>query len=191
MTTPTMISGAAPGRLRGQQQGEDDARQRQPQHRGDAGGEADGDRGGGSKPGRCEAIIPAAAPRNIAGKVGPPRKLASEIAHASPLKASSGASAPSDHVPPRRGDPGSWSWPENSTSLSCWSVASANAIASPATASPAAEAPRTAAASRPAPPAREREDRGDPGDPRGQRTVQTKSTKSGGRTAGAAAAPSA
>ena len=29
-------------------------------------------------PGRCEAIIPAVAPRNMAGNVGPPRKLPSD-----------------------------------------------------------------------------------------------------------------
>ena len=31
------------------------------------------------KPGRCEATTPAAAPRKIAGNVGPPRKLPSEM----------------------------------------------------------------------------------------------------------------
>ena len=47
-------------------------------------------------PGRCDIMIPAAAPRNIAGKVGPPRKLPSENAYATPLATSSSASAPSE-----------------------------------------------------------------------------------------------
>ena len=34
------------------------------------------------KPGSCAAISPAAAPRNSAGKTGPPRKAPSEIAQA-------------------------------------------------------------------------------------------------------------
>src|SRR5262249_40076620 len=37
-------------------------------------------------PGRCDAMIPAAAPRNNAGKVGPPRKLPSDSPYAIPLK---------------------------------------------------------------------------------------------------------
>jgi len=32
------------------------------------------------KPGRCESAIPPAAPMNMAGKIGPPRKLLKEIA---------------------------------------------------------------------------------------------------------------
>src|SRR6185503_5301831 len=49
-------------------------------------------------PGRWDAMTPPAAPRKIAGKVGPPRKPASEIDQAMPLKAISSASADSDHV---------------------------------------------------------------------------------------------
>jgi hypothetical protein len=33
-----------------------------------------------SSPGRCDAAIPAAAPTNIAGNTGPPRKALSESA---------------------------------------------------------------------------------------------------------------
>ena len=39
------------------------------------------------KPGRCEAITPAVAPRNSAGNVGPPRKPPSEMLQAIPLNA--------------------------------------------------------------------------------------------------------
>ena len=31
-----------------------------------------------SRPGRCDAAMPPAAPMNMAGKIGPPRKLDSE-----------------------------------------------------------------------------------------------------------------
>src|SRR5262249_57842754 len=39
-------------------------------------------------PGRCAASTPALAPRNNAGKAGPPRKFPSEIAQARPLNTS-------------------------------------------------------------------------------------------------------
>jgi DNA-binding CsgD family transcriptional regulator len=42
-------------------------------------------------PGRCAASSPPAAPRNKAGKVGPPRKLPSEMHQAAPLNSSSHA----------------------------------------------------------------------------------------------------
>ena len=89
------------------------------------------------KPGTCEAMIPAAAPRKRAGNTGPPRKLPSEIAYASPLKTISSASAESDQLPACAISPGSWSCPENSTSSTALPLASWKAIARPETASPA------------------------------------------------------
>jgi hypothetical protein len=46
------------------------------------------------RPGRCDIAIPPAAPMNIPGKVGPPRKPASEMEYANPLHAMSRTSAP-------------------------------------------------------------------------------------------------
>ena len=43
-------------------------------------------------------MIPAAAPRNSAGNVGPPRKLPSDRPYAKPLNTISHVSAASDHV---------------------------------------------------------------------------------------------
>ena len=44
-------------------------------------------------PGRCASRIPPVAPTNMLGKIGPPRKPASEMEYASALHASSRASA--------------------------------------------------------------------------------------------------
>src|SRR5215475_7440833 len=71
-------------------------------------------------PGRWAASRPAAAPRNMAGKVGPPRKLPSEMLHARPLNRSS-----NDRVD--KGRLGPWLIkelkafsPENSTRSAGW-----------------------------------------------------------------------
>ena len=61
------------------------------------------------KPGRWEAMMPPAAPRNTAGNVGPPRYPASEMLHAALLSTMTRASAPSDHPPASATSPGSWS----------------------------------------------------------------------------------
>src|SRR4051795_3799105 len=90
-----------------------------------------------ANPGRGDAIMPAAAPRNKAGNTGPPRKPPIEIDHASPLKAISSASAESDHAPGFPTSDGSATSPENSTSLTLLSAASEKAIARPEIASPA------------------------------------------------------
>ena len=86
------------------------------------------------KPGSCAAISPAAAPRNSAGKTGPPRKAPSEIDQAMPLKAMSRASAVSDHVLASDTRGPTAFWPEKSTWSTPLSVVSAKAIAKPATA---------------------------------------------------------
>src|SRR3954452_15433086 len=52
-----------------------------------------------ANPGRCDAISPAAAPRNRAGNTGPPRKLPSEIPYATPLATIRSASAAIVQVP--------------------------------------------------------------------------------------------
>src|SRR3954451_19418376 len=52
-----------------------------------------------SKPGSCAANSPAAAPRNIAGNVGPPRKVPTEMPYARPLKAITRISADTDQAP--------------------------------------------------------------------------------------------
>jgi adenylosuccinate synthase len=67
------------------------------------------------KSGRRVLVEGARWVRKIAGNVGPPRKLASEIAQASPLNAISRASAPSAQPLAPSTRPGNWSWPENST----------------------------------------------------------------------------
>jgi hypothetical protein len=46
------------------------------------------------RPGRCDSAIPPAAPMNIQGKTGPPRKPASEMEYASALHTTSRTSAP-------------------------------------------------------------------------------------------------
>src|ERR1700729_77681 len=74
------------------------------------------------KPGRCEAMIPAATPRNRAGTAGPPRKLPSDRPYAGPLNTISHANAASDQVPAWLTSPGSGSWPENRTSSTLWPV---------------------------------------------------------------------
>src|SRR3954469_15508710 len=88
-------------------------------------------------PGNWAAIRPPAAPRNRAGKVGPPRKLPSEMAHARPLNTISNAIADSDQVAAPETSPGRASWPENRTSLTLFPEVSAKAIANPDTAIPA------------------------------------------------------
>ena len=52
--------------------------------------------GTSSIPGRCDAAMPPAAPMNIAGNTGPPRKLDSESAYASPLHRMRNSRAPTD-----------------------------------------------------------------------------------------------
>ena len=54
---------------------------------------------------------------NIAGKVGPPRKLPSDAPQARPLNARTNRSAEIDQLPALVTSPGSALWPENSTSL--------------------------------------------------------------------------
>ena len=54
--------------------------------------------GASGSPGRCDAAMPPAAPRKMAGNVGPPRKLPRQALHASPLHTSRRPNAPSDHV---------------------------------------------------------------------------------------------
>jgi hypothetical protein len=46
------------------------------------------------RPARCDSAIPPAAPMNMPGKVGPPRKLLSAMAYAMPLHTTSSTSAP-------------------------------------------------------------------------------------------------
>ena len=46
------------------------------------------------RPGRCERAMPPAAPMNMLGKIGPPRKLLSDRPYASPLHTTSSTSAP-------------------------------------------------------------------------------------------------
>ena len=65
-----------------------------------------------SNPGRWEARRLAAAPMSIAGKVGPPRKLPSDIPHAALLKASSSSSAEIDQAPGLLTSPGNAVCPE-------------------------------------------------------------------------------
>src|SRR5690349_12406228 len=81
-----------------------------------------------ASPGRCDAISPAAAPRNSDGKTGPPRKPARDIEYASPLNTSSRARAPTDHVPAPATRFGRSLSPENSTSFTLLSAAYENAI---------------------------------------------------------------
>ena len=87
--------------------------------------------GTSSMPGSSAAATPPAAPMNIAGNTGPPRKVDSEIAYASALHSISSSSAPTDQLAALLTTSGSWSWPEKSTSEAGWSVASENPIASP------------------------------------------------------------
>ena len=87
--------------------------------------------GTSSMPGSSAAATPPAAPMNIAGNTGPPRKLDSEIAYASALQSISSSSAPTDQLAALLTTSGSWSWPEKSTSEAGWPVASENPIASP------------------------------------------------------------
>jgi hypothetical protein len=49
-----------------------------------------------SSPGRWESATPSTAPRNIAGKIGPPRKLLNARQYASPLQLISKTSAPTE-----------------------------------------------------------------------------------------------
>jgi hypothetical protein len=51
-------------------------------------------------PGRCAASSPAAAPMNRAGKVGPPRKLPSEMLQARPLNRTRNARVDRDRAVP-------------------------------------------------------------------------------------------
>ena len=50
-------------------------------------------------PGRWDSAMPPAAPMNIDGKIGPPRKVASATEYARPLQATSRTSAPAEYVP--------------------------------------------------------------------------------------------
>ena len=68
------------------------------------------------RPGRWDRAIPAAAPMNIEGKIGPPRKLESDAVYAIPLQMTSSTSAPTLKVPAVSTSDGSWSCPEKSTS---------------------------------------------------------------------------
>ena len=49
-------------------------------------------------PGRCDSTMPSAAPRNIAGKMGPPRNAASETVYASPFAPISSSSVPTEYL---------------------------------------------------------------------------------------------
>src|SRR3954465_15963238 len=91
-----------------------------------------------SKPGSCAAIMPPAAPRNMAGSPGPQQKLPSERPYATPLNASSSARAESDQAPGYATSESIDVSPENSASLTLLSAAWENPIASPATARPTA-----------------------------------------------------
>ena len=91
-----------------------------------------------ASPGRCAASTPALAPRNSAGKAGPPRKLPSEMPQASPLNTSRSASVDSDSVDSVLARSPKAFCPENSTAVIGFPVASLKAIASPPTVSAAA-----------------------------------------------------
>src|SRR5437762_3841547 len=67
------------------------------------------------KPGRCPARRPPTRPRNNAGKVGPPRKLPSEMLQAAPLKTKRSPSVVSENVEASFRTEANSSWPENST----------------------------------------------------------------------------
>src|SRR4051812_31414612 len=73
-------------------------------------------------PGRGEAITPMTAPRNRAGKVGPPRKLPMDRAQATPLQARSTKRVARDKVVPSLTRDAKAVSPENSTVLAGWSV---------------------------------------------------------------------
>src|SRR5262249_46957962 len=88
-------------------------------------------------PGRCSAISPATTPRKIAGKVGPPRKLPSEIDHGRLLNRSSRKSVDRDSVAACPNSDPNASSPEKRTDVVGSPVDCANAIARPPTASPA------------------------------------------------------
>ena len=74
---------------------------------------------------------------NKAGNVGPPRKLPSEIAQATPLSVTTRNRAHSDSESACDSSAPNESSPENSTASELWSVAASKTIASAATARPA------------------------------------------------------
>src|SRR6266516_998616 len=115
-TTATMISGATPGpalEVRSSATTTDDSGSRRidttpaPIKTATA--------GVSEKPGRCPARRPPTRPRNSAGKVGPPRKLPSEMLQAAPLKTKRSPSVVSDNVEASFRTEANSSWPENST----------------------------------------------------------------------------
>ena len=89
-------------------------------------------------PGRSAARSPAAAPRNNAGNVGPPRKFPSEMLQATPLNTRSSVSAERERPEASSKSASKACSPENSTAFAGSSVAWLKAIASPPTTSEAA-----------------------------------------------------
>jgi len=87
--------------------------------------------------------MPAAAPMNIDGKTGPPRKLLSDSAYARLLQSTSRRSAPTDHSPACPTSGPSAVCPEKRTSDELLPVACPKPIASPAMSSPRTGISRT------------------------------------------------
>src|SRR6476659_9550972 len=67
------------------------------------------------RPGSWESRMPSAAPMNMPGNTGPPRKLLSERLYATLLQVRSMIKAPVDHDDALSTRVGMASWPENST----------------------------------------------------------------------------
>src|SRR5262249_34322139 len=86
-----------------------------------------------ARPGRCAASTPALAPRNNAGKAGPPRKFPSEMAQARPLNTSRSVRVDNDSVASLLARSPKAFWPEKRTAVIGWPVDSLKAIASPPT----------------------------------------------------------
>src|SRR5215471_4286289 len=82
-------------------------------------------------PGRWAASRPAAVPRNRAGKVGPPRKLPSEMLQATPLNRRRNVRVDKARVGPCLIRELKASWPEYRTTSAGWWVIWANTIARP------------------------------------------------------------
>jgi hypothetical protein len=96
-------------------------------------------------PGRPLSSAPAAAPRNSAGKIGPPRSVASDTAYARPFSASSATSAQTPGVSSDAVNVPSASCPERTTSTGERPVSSEYA---PAAAAVTAAAPIAMSAGR-------------------------------------------
>src|ERR1700759_4088821 len=68
------------------------------------------------RPGRWDMAMPKAAPMNMPGKVGPPRKAPRDPPYANPLQATSSTKVPTEKEAPFVKSEGSEDWPEKSTS---------------------------------------------------------------------------